>query len=99
MASKRVCTVTGTDGRGLPVTVTVEACTVLEAAARGLEEIRIAGGAPSDLQIVEHLPGKEWKVATDRLLKWVRSSQREDNLGLQVIKKNLCDFLHRTAKK
>jgi hypothetical protein len=92
MASKRICTVKGTDGRGLPVTVTVEASTVLEAAARGLEEIRIAGGAPSDLQIVEHLPGKEWKVTTDRLLKWVRSSQRDDNLGLQVIKKNLSTF-------
>src|ERR1700730_13578577 len=99
MASKRGCTVRGQDGRGLPVTVTVEACTVLEAAARGLETIRIAGGAPSDLHIVEHLPGKEWKVTTDRLLKWVSSSQRDDNLGLQVIKKNIGEFLGRAPKK
>jgi hypothetical protein len=79
--------------------VTVEAFTVLGAAARGLEEIRVAGGAPSNLQIVEHLPGKEWMVTTDRLLKWVSSSQRDDNLGLQVIKKNICEFLCRTKTK
>jgi hypothetical protein len=98
MASKRVCTVKGTDGRGLPVTVTVEACSVLEAAARGLEAIRIAGGSPSDLDVVEHLPGKEWKITTDhdRLLKWVSSRQLGDNLGLQVIKKNIGEFLRRT---
>jgi hypothetical protein len=99
MTSKRVCTVEGTDGRGLPVTVTVEACSVLEAAARGLEVIRIAGGSPSDLDVVEHLPGKEWKVTTDRLMTWVSSRQVGDNLGLQVIKKNICEFLCRTKTK
>jgi hypothetical protein len=99
MASKRVCTVRGQDGRGLPITVTVEAFSVLEAAARGLDTIRIAGGSPSDLQILEHLPGKEWKVTTDRLLKWVSSSQRGDNLGLQVIKKNIGEFLGWATKK
>lgn len=98
MASKRVCTVRGQDGRGLPVTVTVEACTVLEAAARGLEEIRIAGGAPSDLQVVEHLPGKQWSITIGQLLKWVSSRQIGDNLGLQAIKKNLEEFLERTAR-
>jgi hypothetical protein len=98
MASKRVCTVRGRDGRGLPVTVTVEACSVLEAAARSLEAIRIAGGPPSDLDVMEHLPGKEWKVTTDRLLKWVSSRERGDNLGLQVIKKNIGEFLHHTPK-
>ena len=36
MASKRVSTVKGPDDRGLLITVTVEACTVYEAAARGL---------------------------------------------------------------
>ena len=99
MASKRVCTVEGTDGRGLPITVTVEACTVYEAAARGLEEIRIGGGSASDLRVVEHLPGKEWTVTPDRLLKWVSSSSRDgDNIGLQVIKKNLREFLNRSVK-
>jgi hypothetical protein len=84
---------------GLPVTVTVEAWSVDEAAARGLEKIRIAGGSPSDPQIVEHLPGKAWNVTTDRLLKWVSSSQRGDNLGLRVIKKNIGEFLGRPTKK
>jgi len=60
--------------------------------------MRIAGGPASDLDVVEHLPGKEWKVTSERLLKWVSSRELRDNLGLQVIKKNICEFLRRTKK-
>jgi len=89
----RVCTVRGVDHRGDPLTFRVEAGSVLEAAARGMEEIRMAGGQPSELEITQHVPKQAWKVSPEQLQKWVSQRGQEDSIGLQAIKSHLQDFL------
>jgi hypothetical protein len=89
----RVCTVKGQDNRGHPLRVHVEAGSVLEAAARGMEEIRRAEGKPSELEITQHVPKQDWKVSPDQLLKWASQRGDHDNIGLQAIKRELQEFL------
>jgi hypothetical protein len=89
----RVCSVKGEEHRGYPMTVHVEAGSVLEAAARGMEEIRNAGGRPSELEITQHVPKQAWKVSTGQILKWASTRGANDNIGLQAIKRQLQDFL------
>jgi len=89
----RVCTVRGFDHRGDPMTFHVEAGSVLEAAARGMEEIRKAGGRPSELKITQHVPKHAWKVSPEQLQKWVSQRSRDDSIGMQAIKSHLQDFL------
>jgi hypothetical protein len=89
----RVCTVRGFDHRGDPMTFHVEAGSVLEAAARGMEEIRKAGGRPSELEITQHVPKQAWKVSLEQLQKWVSQRSRDDSIGMQAIKSHLQDFL------
>ena len=89
----RVCTVRGFDDRGNQLTFHVEAGSVLEAAARGMEEIRRSGGRPSELEITQHVPKQAWKVSPSQLLKWVSQRSGDDNIGLQVIKSHLQQFL------
>jgi hypothetical protein len=89
----RVCTVKGEDHRGFPLNVHVEAGSMLEAAARGMAEISRSGGRPSELEITMHVPGKSWKIDPKRLMKWVSKRDSKDNIGLQVVKRQVQDFL------
>lgn len=89
----RVCTVRGYDSHGDPLTFHVEAGSVLEAAARGMEEIRKAGGRPSELEITQHVPKQAWKVSPEQIHKWVSQRRRDDSIGLQAIKSHLQQFL------
>jgi hypothetical protein len=89
----RVCTVKGEDHRGYPLSVHVEAGSVLEAAARGMDEIKRAGGRPSALEITLHVPGQTWKIAPDKLMKWVCKSDSKDTIGLQAVKSQVREFL------
>lgn len=52
---EKVCRVRGQDHRGYPKIVLVEAHTLFEAAARGLEEICRQGGQVSELEISLYL--------------------------------------------
>jgi hypothetical protein len=94
----RVCTVKGKDHRGYPLIVKVEAYSVLEAAARGMEAISREHGVASELEIREHIPGKEWKITTDQLLKWASKRGAEDNVGLTTVKRHVKDFLTKDDK-
>jgi hypothetical protein len=75
----------------------VEAESVFEAAARGMEEIRKVQGVASELKVVEQIPGKEWKVTTGRLLKWVSSRGENDNIGLTMVKRSIREFLEKAV--
>lgn len=88
-----VCTVKGQDHQGYPLRVHVEAGSLLEAAARGMEEIRKAGGKPSELEITQHVPKQAWKITPEQILKWASKRGANDNIGMQVIKRELQDFL------
>jgi hypothetical protein len=89
----RVCTVRGQDHRGYPLRVHVEAGSLFEAAARGMEQIMIAGGQPSELEVTQHVPKQAWKVSPEKLLKWASQRGANDNIGVQSIKRKLQDFL------
>ena len=93
---ERVCTVKGQDHRGYPMRVHVEAGSVLEAAARGMDEIRKAGGRPSELEITQHVPKQGWTVSPDQLLSWASKRGEGDSVGLQSIKQHLQNFLKET---
>jgi hypothetical protein len=94
----RVCTVKGQDDRGHPLSVHVEAGSMLEAAARGMDALSRSGGRPSELEITMHVPGKTWKINPERLMKWVSRRDTKDNIGLQVVKKQVQDFLGKLEK-
>jgi len=55
---RKVCTVTGLDSRGLPSSVQLEAGSLFEAAAAGLEQLHKNGCLITQLQITVHEPGK-----------------------------------------
>jgi len=42
-----------------------------------MEEIRKAGGRPSELEITQHVPKQAWKVSTGQILKMGVHPQRE----------------------
>ena len=89
----RVCTVRGQDHRGYPLAVHVEAETMLEAAARGMAQIKRAGGRPSPLEVTLHVPGQTWKIEPERLMKWASKRDSRDNIGIQAIKSDVVEFL------
>lgn len=89
----RVCTVKGQDHRGQPLSVHVEAQTMLEAAARGMAEISRSGGRPSELEVTLHVPGQTWKIGPEKLMKWVSKRDSKDNIGLQAVKSQVVEFL------
>jgi hypothetical protein len=66
---------------------------MLEAAARGMDEIRRAGGRPSALEVTLHVPGQTWKVSPETILKWVSKRGTRDNLGIQALKSDVSAFL------
>ena len=75
----------------MPIVITVEAYTAYEAAARGLDEIIRQGGRITALQVVEQVPGREFKIKPEQILKWVSSSGAHDNVGLRQVKQRIRD--------
>ena len=67
----------------MPLSVIVEASSLKEAAARGIEEIRKAGGKPSLLTVTMHEPKSQWKVSVEQLAKYVDAFADGDNVGLR----------------
>lgn len=91
--ARRVCTITGLDSRGLPHSVQVEAGSLFEAAAAGLEQLHKIGGLISQVQITVHEPGKQYKVHPDQLGSWLRSHNSGDPVGIHALKSRLRDIL------
>src|SRR5579875_1469984 len=83
---RKVCTVKGLDSRGLPVSVHVEAESLFEAAAAGLEEIHNGGGLITEVHVTIHAPVQQFKVHPRQLEKWLLSYGREDNVGTRALK-------------
>lgn len=95
--NRRVCTVRGLDNRGWPLTVIVEARSVYEAAALGMEAIRKEDGRPSDLVVTMHKPVRGWKVTTQQLLRWVQQYPSGENIGMKQTRRRVEDFLKASA--
>ena len=68
---RKVCTVTGLDSRGLPYSVLVEAGSLFEAAAAGLEQLQKQGCLITEVQILVHEPGKRYTVHPRQLENWL----------------------------
>jgi len=77
----------------MPFIVTVDAYSACEAAARGLDEIIAQGGRITNLRVVEQVPGREFNISPDQILKWVSSYGPDDNVGLRQVKQRVHDKL------
>jgi hypothetical protein len=89
----KVCTVTGLDARGLPCSVQLEAGSLLEAAAAGLEQLHKNGCLITQLQITVHEPVKKYKVHPEQLANWLRSYNSEDTVGMRALKGRVRDIM------
>jgi hypothetical protein len=96
---RKVCTVTGLDSRGLPYFTLVEAGSLFEAAAAGLEQLHKNGCLITQLQITIHEPGKRYHVHPRQMESWLRSYSDEDNVGLRALKARVRDLLNHTPRK
>jgi hypothetical protein len=96
---RKVCTVTGLDTRGRPASVLVEAGSLFEAAAAGLEELHKQGGLLTEVQIRVHEPGKRYTVRPRQLESWLRTYSREDPVGLHVLKSRVRGLLQHSPTK
>jgi hypothetical protein len=91
---RKVCSVTGLDSRGLPASVLVEAASLFEAAAAGLEELHKKGCLLTEVQILVHEPGKRYTVHPRQLETWLRAYSREDNVGIHALKTRVRGILN-----
>jgi hypothetical protein len=77
----------------MPASVQVEAGSLFEAAAAGLEQLHKNGGLITQLQITVHEPGKRYKVHPHQLEKWIRSYDRGDSVGIRALKSRVRGLL------
>jgi hypothetical protein len=96
---RKVCTVTGLDTRGLPASVLVEAGSLFEAAAVGLEELHKKGCLLSEVQILVHEPGKRYTVCPRQLENWLRTYSREDPVSLHALKNRVRGLLQHSPTR
>lgn len=85
---------TGLDSRGLPSSVHVQAHSLFEAAAKGLEELHKNGCLISQVHVTVHEPRNRYKVHPDQLGSWLRSHSREDNVGTRALKSRVRSILN-----
>ena len=85
---------TGTDSRGLPCSVHVEADSLFEAAAAGLEQLHATGGLIGTVQITVHEPGKRYTVHPRQLERWVRTYNRGEGVGVHALKNRVRSILN-----
>ncbi len=93
---RKVCLVQGQDHRGLPLIVCVQAATLFEAAAAGLEQLHQLGGTLSEVEITVHEPGTRSKVRPEQLAKWLSQRDSNDNIGVQALKRRVRELLSRS---
>jgi predicted Rdx family selenoprotein len=96
---EKVCQVRGQDHRGYPKVVLVEAHTLFEAAARGLEEICRQGGQVGELEITIQEPGSQFKVRPQEIAKWLRSYEPRQNVGIKALKQRVRELLQNSRIK
>jgi hypothetical protein len=86
--ARKVCTVRGRDNQGHPVTVLVEAASLFEATARGLEVIHAKGGQIGEVEVTVHEPGRTFNVGPDDLDNWIANDD-SGNIGLRSLKSRI----------
>jgi hypothetical protein len=96
---RKVCTVTGLDSRGLPYSVLVEAGSLFEAAAAGLEQLHKQGCLITEVQILVHEPGKRYTVHPRQLENWLRTYSLENNIGIHALKTRVRGILNHNPTK
>ena len=94
--ARKLCTVTGLDSRGLPHAVHVEAGSLFEAAAAGIEALHQQKCLVSAVQVTVQEPGQQYQVHPRQLARWLRSHNREDNVGVHALKRRVRDILKNT---
>lgn len=90
--ARKVCTVRGRDNEGHPISVLVEAHSLFEATARGLEVIHIKGGQIGEVEVTLHEPRKTFKVRPEDLDNWIANGDAR-NVGLRSLKSRICRIL------
>jgi hypothetical protein len=83
----------------LPWSVYVEADSLFEAAAAGLEQLHNNGGLITQVLVTVLEPGKRYKVHPQQLEKWLRSYQRADSVGVRALKARIRGMLQRNPTK
>ena len=78
----------------MPASVQVEAGSLFEAAATGLEQLYQKGGLITQLHITVHEPVKRYKVQPRQLERWLRSYDRGDSVGIRALKSRVRALLN-----
>ena len=73
----------------------VEAGTLFEAAAAGLEQMDKVGGRLGEVEIIVHEPASRKKVRPEQLAKWLSQRDSADNIGIQALKSRVKELLSR----
>ncbi len=94
----KVCTVTGLDARGVPVSVQIEAGSLFEAAAAGLEQLHKGGGLITQLHITVHEPARQYNVQPRQLEKWLRSYEQGESVGIRALKSRVRSLLKSSVR-
>lgn len=88
---------TGLDARGMPASVQIEAGSLFEAAAAGLEQLHQRGGLVSQLQVTVYEPVSQYKVQPRQLQRWLRSYEAGDSVGVRALKARVRSLLNKNA--
>jgi hypothetical protein len=89
----KICTVTGLDVRGLPCSVQLEAGSLFEAAAAGLEQLHKKGCLLTQLRTTVHEPAKRYNVHPEQLANWLRDYKSEDTVRIRALKGRVRDIM------
>ena len=73
----------------------MQAATLFEAAAFGLEQLHQLGGALNEVEITIHEPSTRSKVRPEQLAKWLSQRDSNDNIGVQALKRRVRELLSR----
>jgi hypothetical protein len=92
--AKKVCSVRGIDHRGLPKIVLVEAGTLFEAAAAGLEQLYQQEGCLSPvLEVTVHEAAGKHRVRIKQLAAWLGKHDSEQTIGVTALKRRVGELL------
>lgn len=97
--ARKVCRVTGLDFRGLPLAVLVEADSLFEAAAAGIEQVHKQKGLLSEVQIEIQEPGRSHRVHPRQLEAWLRTHETGDSVGVRALKSRVRDILNNNPQR
>ncbi len=67
----------------------VEARTLHESAARGMELLCNSGGVISSVDVIVHEPGKRFKVEPHQITQWLRTRAESDTIGIAALKRRV----------